>query len=291
MSLLKLSGFTYSRSLAYFIIFTITFSIFSFIQQSFVFGGRLRLKSPEEIIVFGEGLLKLGMDIHMWSVLPAGTLLPLQFLPIVRRKYMNLHRYAGRALFIMLIIGNTCAFGIGHVSFGGTLETRIWIYTLGVLEYFALFKSWIAIRRKKIEEHRIWAIRTWGWAGSILTMRLLMIPFMNIVLSPYTRTFYSLTTCSALHNLYTAHSYPLTNITQTYPMCENIISGVGDYQDIHIPIELGLFPPERLVASLNMVFGTAGWCSLVLHLLGVEAWLQWSGGAEGRKRVGKAKIK
>ncbi|KAJ8058368.1 hypothetical protein OCU04_012560 [Sclerotinia nivalis] len=186
----------------------------------------------------------------------------------------------------MLLVGNTCAFGIAHVSFGGTIETRIWIYTLGIMEFFALSKSWIAIRRKKIEEHRVWAIRTWGWAGSILTMRLLMPLLAIIILSPYSRTFYSLTSCSALLKLYTAHSLPLTHISQTYPMCENTFSGVGENQDIHIPIQLGYFPEERLAATLNMVFGTAGWCSLVLHLVGVEGWLQW---CEGRKMVVKGK--
>ncbi|KAF7868590.1 hypothetical protein EAF04_005121 [Stromatinia cepivora] len=289
MSLLKLTGFTYSRSLTYFVIFTLTFSIFSFSQQSFVFGGRLRPKSPEHVIIFGDGLMKLGMDVHLWSVLPAGTLLPLQFLPIVRRKYINLHRYTGRTLFPMLLLGNTCAFGIAHVSFGGTIETRIWIYTLGIMVFFALFKSWIAIRRKRIGEHRVWAIRTWGWAGCILTMRLLMIPLTTLILSPYTRTFYSLTTCSALHKLYTAHSYPLTHISQTYPMCENTLSGI-EKQEIHIPIQMGYSPPECLVATLNLVFGTAGWCALVLHMLGVEGWLQWSGGADvGKKMVVKVK--
>ena len=36
----------------------------------------------------------------------AGILLPLQFLPVMRRKFMGLHRWAGRGLFVLLMIGN-----------------------------------------------------------------------------------------------------------------------------------------------------------------------------------------
>ncbi|KAF5867637.1 putative microtubule associated protein [Botrytis fragariae] len=130
MSLSKLIGFTYSKSLIYFLLFTVTFSIFSFSQQSFVLGGRFRPRFSLEFIDFRDQGMRLAKEVHLWSVLQG-------------------------------------AFGIAHNSFGGTLETRIWVYTLGVMVSFALLKSWVAIRQKRIAEHRVWAIRTWGWTGCV----------------------------------------------------------------------------------------------------------------------------
>ncbi|KAF7950674.1 uncharacterized protein EAE97_002226 [Botrytis byssoidea] len=287
MSLSKFTGFTYSKSLIYFLLFTVTFSVFSFSQQSFVLGGRLRPRFSLEFIDFRDQLMRLGKEIHLWSVLPAGTLLPLQFLPIVRRKYLNLHRFLGRALFFMLLVGNTCAFGIAHNSFGGTLETRIWVYTLGVMVFFALFKSWVAIRQKRIAEHRVWAIRTWGWSGSIFTMRVLMFFLARFILSPHTRDFYSVTTCSILHELYITHSHPLELITQNYPICENTLLGLSTHE-VHIPVQLGYYPLERMTMTITMVFGTSGWLAMVLHMVAVEWWLNWSAN-ESKKDAMKVK--
>lgn len=287
MSLSKLTGFAYSQSLICFLLFTLTFSIFSFSQQSIVLGGRLRPRFPLESIDFRDELMKLGKEVHLWSVLPAGTLLPLQFLPIVRRKYLKLHRYLGRLLFLMLLVGNTCALGIAHHAFGGTLETRIWVYTLGVMVFFALLKSWIAIRQKKITEHRVWAIRTWGWTGCILTMRLFMYFLTRFVLSPHTRDFYTVTTCSTLYELYTTHSHPLSLISQNYPICENTLLGLSTHE-IQIPVQLGYYPPERIAMTITMVFGTSGWLAMVLHMIGVEWWLHWSAN-ESKKDAMKVK--
>lgn len=36
----------------------------------------------------------------------AGMILPLQFLPVMRRKYMYAHKLAGRLLFVLLMAGN-----------------------------------------------------------------------------------------------------------------------------------------------------------------------------------------
>ena len=56
---------------------------------------------------------------------------------------------------------------VAHESFGGTLATRMGIYTLGLMVFYALPKSWLAARRGDFAAHRVWAIRTWGWAGSV----------------------------------------------------------------------------------------------------------------------------
>lgn len=118
-------------------------------------------------------------------------------------------------------------------------------------------------------------------------MRFLMFFLTKILLSSHTRDFYSVTTCSTIRELYITHSYPLTLISQNYPVCESTLPGIPT-NEIYIPVQLGHSPPERLAAMVNMTFGTAGWLALVLHMVGVEWWLNWSAD-EGRKNAQKVK--
>jgi hypothetical protein len=71
---------------------------------------------------FSEGLRHWYNQIHLWSVIreaslvmlevllltykATGIFLPLQFLPMMRRRYISIHKIAGRLLFLLLMIGN-----------------------------------------------------------------------------------------------------------------------------------------------------------------------------------------
>ncbi|TEY32910.1 hypothetical protein BOTCAL_0706g00030 [Botryotinia calthae] len=79
MSLSKLTGFAYSQSLICFLLFTLTFSIFSFSQQSIFLEGRLRPRFPLESIDFRDELMKLGKEVHLWSVLHRKELQSIEF--------------------------------------------------------------------------------------------------------------------------------------------------------------------------------------------------------------------
>ncbi|TGO38846.1 hypothetical protein BHYA_0066g00350 [Botrytis hyacinthi] len=153
--------------------------------------------------------------------------------------------------------------------------------------FFSSFESWVAIRQKRIAEHRVWAIRAWGWTGCIFTMRVFMFFLARFILSPHTRDFYSVTTCSILHELYITHSHPLELITQNYPTCENTLLGLSTHE-VHIPVQLGYYPPERMTMTIIMVFGTSGWLAMVLHMVAVEWWLHWSA-KESKKDAMKVK--
>lgn len=121
----------------------------------------------------------------------------------------------------------------------------------------------------------------------IFTMRLFMFFLAQFILSPHTRDFYSVTTCSILHQLYIAHSHPLELISQNYPTCENTLLGLSTHE-VHIPVQLGYYPPERMTMTIIMVFGTSGWLAMVLHMVAVEWWLHWSAN-ESKKDAMKVK--
>lgn len=118
-------------------------------------------------------------------------------------------------------------------------------------------------------------------------MRFMMFIISKIILSPHTSNFYSVTTCSTLYDLYTTHSYPLELISQNYPACKNTLLGI-ETNEIYILVQIGRYPPERLAATVNMSFGTAGWLGMVLNMIGVELWLNWSAN-EGKRIAQKVK--
>jgi len=131
---LKLTGFTKSSNLALFLLLPCTFALFNIANlQSLAKGRWVKWQNPQapgEKIWFQEGTIRwIGMQIHMWSVVrkflfyqqpqknsqlivlqAAGILLPLQFLPIMRRKFLYAHKLVGRLLFTLLLFANISAY-------------------------------------------------------------------------------------------------------------------------------------------------------------------------------------
>jgi hypothetical protein len=130
------TGFTKTSSLVMFSCTAVIFSVFS--ALTFLSGLRqgngMKPLFPGEMFWFKDGILKLAMQIHLFSVLrefpktrkhrdgksaskiltvsAAGILLPLQFLPVVRRRFMSFHKLAGRLLFVLLLIGDISKYSI-----------------------------------------------------------------------------------------------------------------------------------------------------------------------------------
>jgi len=113
---------------------------------------------------------------------------PIQFVPAVRNRYRNLHRWSGRILMALaatLMIG-AFYFGVG-VPYAGAPET-IAIALFGTLFLAALARAWIAIRNRQQDLHREWMIRAFAVAIAIAAMRVVLLvvdyPFTMLGMSP-----------------------------------------------------------------------------------------------------------
>jgi len=109
---------------------------------------------------------------------------------------MYAHKVAGRALFVMLMVGNIskysstsppkniyiylfgnnkygsdkvgiAAIAIANRSFGGTLDTQCFTVLLAISTSVSVYKAWKSIRELKIDSHREWVLRTWAYTGSV----------------------------------------------------------------------------------------------------------------------------
>ena len=251
------------------------------------------------------------IQIHLATCLPAIALATTQFIPAIRQKYPIIHRWIGRTCMVLAPIATITGLSLSETAFGSTFSTISGCSVLAVLILIGHYQAWTAIRAQKIHKHRTWMIRTWGWLGTIITMR----PIIGLGvfgLTWYQNTFRKNLTSSILCerlvymsalNTETDMAAPI-NVFKEYAH-ECLVSGLSasnisslqhlfDLQmnnktDI-IPSVLrdavrpgaavlvpASFDSQRLdhtAALLDVVFGWALWIAIVIHVVLVELYLR-----------------
>ena len=136
----------------------------------------------------------------VWSHLVLGFVVfafaPFQFIPAIRNRWINFHRWNGR---VWMVSGATAAFtgsliGIvwsftGHQGFR-LLQTAI-NAIIGPYTLFCLYKAYSCIRMRNIGAHREWIIRSFALILGVSTQRVLMlifIPFTGISMEVFFAT-------------------------------------------------------------------------------------------------------
>jgi uncharacterized membrane protein len=105
------------------------------------------------------------MTLTLVHILPAGlflVLVPLQFMPSVRQKHLQYHRWMGKILVVCgLIVGISALVMSYKMNIGGPNETAATtLYAIVFL--FCLTQAYLQIRRKEVASHREWMIRMYG---------------------------------------------------------------------------------------------------------------------------------
>ncbi|KAG9104539.1 hypothetical protein FRC07_009784, partial [Ceratobasidium sp. 392] len=134
--------------------------------------------TPSEYAHFRIPLNKAFLWTHLASVLPAGLLAVTQFIPRIRQRAIKFHRNAGTVINILTVISTFSAVGVGRVSFGGDFSIQSGVYALALMTLWSMMKSWTAIRRLDIDEHRKWIIRSWSYQMSVITLRAIAVLLM-----------------------------------------------------------------------------------------------------------------
>lgn len=110
------------------------------------------------------------------------VLAPLQFLPSIRARFLQFHRWSGRLLVVVGLIAAVTGLFFGlTVPFGGRSESIV-ILIVGVLFITALIKAVIAIRRRDVARHREWMIRAFAAAMGPSVVRL-VVPVVDLTLN------------------------------------------------------------------------------------------------------------
>lgn len=218
-----------------------------------------------------HGRWRVGMLMHLASVVPIGFLLPFQFLPIIRYKLMIWHRLAGYLLILLLLAGNVGACLAVDRAMGGSLELRAFTYVTAGLTTVSMLLAYINIKRLQIDQHRAWMLRGWVYAFLIVAARIIQIPTMDIV--SWMGVFYVPMKCHSIDYILEQIQPGLASVF--YPECANSPDyTVSVLANIHAEAnEQGIPRLHEIGAAVQITLPFATIFALFLHVFGVELYL------------------
>ncbi|KAI9170612.1 major facilitator superfamily permease [Paramyrothecium foliicola] len=220
---------------------------------------------------FNKGHYRYGMIIHLAAVLPAGILVVLQFTPVIRHKLLLFHRINGYTIILLFLISNAAAFVvIRHPQGGGHRVTaRAAESWLGIITTIGLFMAWWNIRRKQIDQHRAWMLRTMFYFGVTITARLINLAALPII----TRMghHYAVWSCDEIQFLYDNLGAPFPR--DAYPHCFLPDGSLDRWKRVAVDAQENIERPEQIGAGATNTFGTMLWICFIIHAVGVELYL------------------
>ena len=200
--------------------------------------------------------------------MPAGLLAVLQFVPAIRHKALIVHRINGCVAVTLLVVGDVGALMIARYAFGGTLATQALVGTLAIATLGSAFMAYHNIKVLQIDQHRAWMLRCWFYAGSIITLRVIMV--VSAVIITRIGNYYIAMPCEKIEFMggnATAYASCVANPNGQTAVLADLIALDGI---------------EHRAASMDTSFGMAGWLALLLHAVGVEIYIRLTP-AEGER--------
>ncbi|EMC91919.1 hypothetical protein BAUCODRAFT_57336, partial [Baudoinia panamericana UAMH 10762] len=221
--------------------------------------------APGEWFWYSKKFYNIFIHIHLICIIPGSIFAVVQFIPIIRYKLLLLHRMNGYLVSLLLVAANIGALGIARHAFGGSISTQTAVGVLAIGTTTSLFLAIYNIKRLQIDQHRAWMLRTWFWAGSIITVRMIMIIIATVIsqTSNYF-TYYTVMRCEQIS--FTAGEH----IASTYQSCKANPTGLAI-------VRANLSDPANALeaaAALQLGFDTAMWLAIVLHVVGIELYLR-----------------
>lgn len=231
-----------------------------------------------------HGRGRFGMLMHLVAVVPIGFLLPWQFLPVIRHKFIWFHRINGYLLLILLLLCDTGAILVAPGALGGTIETRLLVGILTISTVGAALMAYINIKRLQIDQHRAWMLRCWAYAFNIISLRLIQLCALEII--SRMKSFQAAMSCSRIDSALSLVQPGMAALF--YPGCKGnpdaYMSVLADaYPD---PTPEGIPRLDRIAAAAQVTFAMSGVAALLLHAFVVEVYLHLTQAEANRlKRV------
>jgi uncharacterized membrane protein len=121
--------------------------------------------APGECFVYARGHYRVGITLHLVTIVPASLLVLIQFLPFVRHRWIIIHRMNGYIVNTLVLVSLAGALMIARVAFGGTFSTQAGIGFLAIITTLSIIMGYINIKRLQIDQHRKWMLRTWFYVS------------------------------------------------------------------------------------------------------------------------------
>ncbi|KAL8387029.1 hypothetical protein RB595_010209 [Gaeumannomyces hyphopodioides] len=269
-------GFSRGYNFALFFILAGAFLGFSLARLPYLdYFGTFRRAKVNEASYFRPGAARIGMMLHLFTIIPASILAVLQFVPAIRHRAIIVHRLNGYFVVLLALVGTAGALAAARHAMGGTLEVQTGTGFLALVFVAELALAWLNIRRLQIDQHRAWMLRAWVGAGAILTSRLCLIAMIMINASAGYAT---VRTCDQIDF---EHDADRAAVLAHFPGCAGFYGGgingsapADPRLSVVVPAEPGKGGPSGLGGSLTLNFGAAIWLAVGIHMIGVEIYLR-----------------
>ncbi|KAF5566925.1 hypothetical protein FPANT_14108 [Fusarium pseudoanthophilum] len=184
-----------------------------------------------------------------------------QFVPFIRYKALLFHRMNGYIVVVLAVIGTVGAIIIAPVAFGGSLSVRAAVGLMAIMFLGALFLAIWNIKRLQLEQHRAWMLRAWFYAGSIITVRIIMI--ISAVTMSKNPSFRLPMQCAKVASFYD----DTESLIAKYPTCQDLDAWVA------IQGDMSGEGTENIASALSLGFSMGLWLALAIHAIGIEVYL------------------
>ncbi|KAF2729458.1 hypothetical protein EJ04DRAFT_588713 [Polyplosphaeria fusca] len=222
--------------------------------------------APGECYYYQFDKNKIGIMLHLATILPASMLVIFQFLPVIRHKWMLVHRLNGYLVLLLFIPSLAGVLMIARHAFGGGLDIQVAVGALAIMSLGSFILAYVNIKKLQIEQHRAWMLRGWFYAPSIITVRIIMIITARIISND---SYFVAKPCAVLDFIHQTEEATM----ELYPACAAFYNGtnLGQQALVHATMKGGI--PSEIGAALNISFGMAMWLALAMHAIGVEVYL------------------
>ncbi|KAK4956609.1 hypothetical protein LTR10_006136 [Elasticomyces elasticus] len=210
-----------------------------------------------------------GLQLHLYTILPAGLLVVLQFTPVIRHTAILFHRLNGYLVIMLSLISSVGAIIILPHAFGGDFATQTFGGTMVVSTTIAYIMAYTNIKLLQIDQHRAWMIRGWAYFSVVVTIRLIQVIASLIISKMASNQWLVARPCKQINFILGPES-----TLQSYPDCAFYYNGTNPDQQVVVSAGFPNGNPAEIAAALGITFGGAGWLGLVIHAFFAELYLR-----------------
>lgn len=122
--------------------------------------------APGECYNYQSGHERVGIIMHLATILPAAFLVVFQFVPFIRHKALLFHRINGYVCVVLALLSTVGVLMIARNAYGGEISTQLGVGFISIAFVAALVMAYLNIKRLQIEQHRAWMLRAWFYVSS-----------------------------------------------------------------------------------------------------------------------------
>jgi hypothetical protein len=158
-------------------------TVLGFVVAAYALGALALPIARSPVIVARMRTVPLPVILHLIGGALAIMLGALQLNRRIRRHHLAVHRWLGRCYCIAVLVGGGAGLTLATMADGG-LPAGMGFGMLGVLWIGSTVTAYIFIRRRRIDLHRAWMLRSYGLTFAAVTLRI-WLPLSQVAGLPF----------------------------------------------------------------------------------------------------------